>query len=1323
MKKVLCRLCAMAMTTVTALFAAPKLEVSRLVNGAYEPVSGEAGLEVALAKEPGGNLEVWKASLANRGKEPLLLRLRMSHEGLSAGGDFWDGFEFHPKVRDSLVPAGDRHVFPMTVYLADGRMSVLGFTPDTCASRFERALVMEKGGKATLRFDVFWALLPGEELATRFVSIETKGESYVEAVERYHLEFPEFFRPVKGFDERGFGTGGYLSSLETLRDYQLEECRRTGFDWEWYYNCYQRAGDFFPKERFWDEKLGYKRENSHGKCNIPGTVDDWLKYHQFRTTVGNKTSALFYYYMQQYCNAELLHREYEDSAWRDENGHPGYQVTGWADEFLSEYAWPGKHGSFGKVIREDLAKIWQSFPIAGFALDCAIGSSAYYGPLVTREFPRSFDDKGRLFVKEGLALAYNMDYTRSLPPHADGRRAGSMINAPYTYLPIFHCDGVMHEATPYERMDLPVPHRLMLGQKAWVIWRGFVMEPFLDWNRLSPDQVNEAMSGAVDYLILFTLRMGASPSKMFTRGYPDMRARRDLFTENARRGWRAAPFAWVEGVAGSENPWDLNAPVWVSRYGEAHNSRIVLSIPRREGRKGRLRIETSRFGAEGAVYAALDGTATVNHVAREATIVEFDLAPFRYVVLERVGTAKEGRQVAVYRPCPEKVKFLPGEDFIPELPLDNGKAPLAAIVGEPEEIAAVDWPVTALSTYDAFYRTRLLFYGERLWGLEKKMQNQFRFPIERTSDARTVFAVGKTARERLFPGVEETDAVVHRRDGQRDFVAFFPGTLTEAQLIVALLEKLDKWYPFHAGPMSDWPIKVKAWGRAFVAHQPTFADASIHPAHVARHALKADELAVGRAPDGNLYLRTRFSGDRDLVTQLILGPHNRQFEYGSSHTIDSGLGVTVNSLTMVRDRRYHAVDETAPMLTQYGYVGGNHGLLVALKLEMHAHGLAETDLGTEFISNGRKYYPVAINDSDHITVMSEKLNRGLVAFDRTSLKDELTRGDRSWKVGKIIHEQLYPSARIVRQRFLVDGKEIPQEGTFIRKGARFVVEEVYDVLDPASLFDAVVANPGRKVDRLSPEIARMYTLENHYEFAPCGSMVLHQKYTVHQDVSLRQISVVMSQALPLPTPRHFRRYLIPKTKAFTQDGSTYDFSRCQDFTQKLPHIDFMGDRLADPTNLPDSFVQLGGEKDSKTGQEKFTFGLALGYLTERGQREKSTSKAGWIWTSQKTYPVAADQKLKPMLKAGDVLDFTGYRVLFQPCELNGRLPAVYRVQDGDTAYLFCNFMEPGTYELPPAPEGRRWSVREASALAAFEGGKAIVKDAPGLLVLKADAAE
>ena len=496
----------------------------------------------------------------------------------------------------------------MTAYLAGGRMVAIGFTPDTCASRFERALVLDKGGKATLRFDVFWALLPGEKLDTRFVFMDSKGESYVEAVERYHLEYPEYFRPLKGFDERGFGTGGYLSSLETLRDYQLEECRRTGFDWEWYYNCYQRAGDFFPKAKFWDPKLGYKRENSHGKCNIPGTVDDWLKYHQFRTTVGNKTSALFFYYMQQYCNSELLHKAYKDSVWRDKDGRLGYKVTGWADEFLSEYAWPGKYGSFGKVIREDLAKIWQSFPIAGFALDCAIGSSEYFGPLVTKEFPRAFDDQGRLFVKEGLALAYNMDYTRTLPPHADGRRCGSMINAPYTYLPIFHCDGVMHEATAYERMDLPVPHRLMLGQKAWVLWRGFVMEPFLDWNRLTPEQVNEAMTGTVDYLILFSLRMGASPSKMFTRGYPDMRAHRDLFTENARRGWRAAPFAWVEGLPGAENPWEPTLPVWISRYGEADNSRIVLSIPRGEGRKGRLRISTARFGASGAVYAALDGT-------------------------------------------------------------------------------------------------------------------------------------------------------------------------------------------------------------------------------------------------------------------------------------------------------------------------------------------------------------------------------------------------------------------------------------------------------------------------------------------------------------------------------------------------------------------------------------------------------------------------------------------------------------------------------------------------------------------------------------------
>ncbi len=1307
----------------SAWAAAPILDINYLLNGQYKPVPESCGLKIEKTIEKKNGLDEIRLKLCNTGKEKLLLRLRLKAENLQPGGNYWDGFEFHAQAKETVAPTGDRHVFPLTGYLYKGKLTALGFTPETCASRFERSFTVDSKGCGTLNFDLFWALLPGEKLDTNFVALEMNAKSYVEAVEKYHCTYPEYFRPVEGIDPRAYGVGGYLSSIEPLRDYQFEECRRTGFDWEWYYNCYQKAGDFFPKEAYWDSKIGYKTENSHAVCNAPGSIKDWFDYNLRRIRTGDKTTALFYYYMQEYCNTDLLYKVFPDSVWRDENGKPGYKVKGWADEFFAEYAWPGEKGSFGPAVRKDLAKLWESFPIAGFSLDCAIGSTRYYGPLVEQEKMRAFDDNGKLFVTEGVALAYNMDYTRKLPPHKDGRRAGSIINAPYTYLPIFHADGVMHEASAYERTDLPVPHRLMLGQKFWILWRGFVLEPFLDWPNISRDAVNESVTGAVDYLVLFTLRMGASPSMMFMRGYPDMLALRDLFTENAKMGWRAAPYAWVDGVEGAENPWDLKAKVWVSRYGDGDKSRIVLGIPTREGRRGKLRIETAKFGASGALYADLSGKNTVNEISDTETVVDFDIAGRDYIVLEKIGKSL-GRVNAKMPDKQEEIALSPADGlWIPGIPFDDGKKSLAEIEVRNDELAGLEPWATALSTYNAYYRTRLNNYVPRLWGLKGRMLDDFRFPVKENASAKTVFALGKSARSKYFPGVSVSDTVVYREDNGRHYIGFFPGRKSEKDILKDFLGKLDRFYPFGGGMMSDWGAKVGSYGKAFLRRQPTFDDGVIHPAHVARHALNSDEVAVGRAADGKLYVRMRCSGNSDLVTELKTGL-NGQLEFGSSHLIDSGLGVTVNSLPLPREMVYYAADEAAPILCNYGYVGGNHGLLVALTVRSPGHGLSDKDLGTEFLAGTRKYYPVKILNPDEFIVVSENIGRSNIGeFDRSSLKKELVRADHVYPAEKITHTQLYPAVRIKEQKFLLDGKELPISGEFIRIGHKLIVNEVYELLSPVSLMADILKHPGQVVDWRNPAVKPAYELTNTYEFTPSGTMLLRQKYRFFERVALRQIGILQSQPLAMTPGKQVREYLIPKTRPFAIKDKTFDFASGTDFSKPLPEVEFKNERLENPGNPPERFIQLVGTRNAKTGKTIWNAGLVIGYSLENGltrpeTRSKGVSRPMWIFRTQKSYPAALDAKFKAVLEPGTVLEFTGYRKIFQPAAFSETAPASYVIEDGAQRYWYCHFASAGEVEIPEAFRKTGVTVIEKSADVTVSRDKAISTSASGYVVLR-----
>lgn len=1292
--------------TLTIFASVPDFEIARFEGGKHGKIPASAGFSMKETVKKQGVVTEHHLALANNGSETLRLRLRAKLPAGNAGGAYWDGNAYIRNAVQDIIPKLDRHVFPLTSYTDNGKISVLGFAPSMVVSRFERSLEV-KNGKATLVFDVFRVLYPGEKLNDIFVSMDFAGESYVEAVENYHLTYPQWFRPAPGVDQRIYGTGGYLSSDSKLRDYQYEECRRTGFDWEWYYNSYQRSGDYYPSPEFWDDKLGYKEERSHAKCNVPGTIADWERNHKIRTAAGDKTSALFYYYMQQYCNTDLL-KHFSDCIWADANGKPGYRVKGWADEFYAEYVWPGKAGSFGKKTRSDLAKLWKNLTISGFSLDCAIGTTPYYGKLVKEEPFRAYDKNGKIFVLEGVALAYNMNYTRNLPLRPDGRRAGSLVNAPYNYLPIFYCDGEMHEASAWERVDLPVPHRLMLGKKPWVLWRGFVLAPFLDWEKLSPGNINQAISGAVDYLTLFSLRMGASPSKMFMRGYPDMLEVKPLITMLNCAGWHAAPYAWVKGVEGADDPWSPAHPFWVSRYGEGDESFVVVSNPRRSKSKGTLIIQGGKFGYPAAVYADINGNETVNRIDGSDTLIDFELPEFGFMVLKKVSDRAKSKVVSASVPQKKSpFSYLPADDsWVEALPLAEEKAgALAVIAGKADELKKLDYLVTELSTYAAFYRGRVRVPMPRLWYMNGAFKDKFRFKVVEKSSAKTTFALGESARKEYFPGVKAEDKIVYRQENGRHFVGFFPGKMSEAELLKAFLFRLDKAYPFVAATMSDWPGKIKAADKAFRKNQPTLDDAMVHPAFGVRFALDADEIAVARR-NGKLYLRTRFSDTHDLVTELIPGV-NKQFEFGSSRKIPAGIGITSDAM-LDGELVYAAIDEAAPVMITYGNLAGNHGLLTALTITVPDHGFTIADTGKAELKAGvRKYYILKVIDKDTLLIMSENIGtNGIGFFDRSTMKNSFSCNGREYKVTKLLHTQLYPNSRIKKQHFLLDGKELPA-GEFIRRGKKLTCDEVYEVVSPIGILDNVLKNPGKEVVADVADIPAVVEISNFYTFTPDGTMYLDQKNKFLQKSALRRLGLLQTQIIYTAGKNTFREYYVPKTRAFEQGNVKYDFAKGVDFTGKLPLINFAGERLADKNNLPERFIQIAGRKDPKSGVLRET-GLVIGYSLRYGatrpemRKNSASGLPAWINITQKTYPYVIQSNGGVVVEAGTVIASSGYRKLFVPEKFGRIVPAAYTVMEKGKELLYLHFRESGSVDVPE----KFTKIVEKSSGALFGSGKA-----------------
>lgn len=840
------------LSTVGTLNAAPFLEISEFAVPKYKDIQtkhelskdeqlNNTDISTAITVSAKSEVSEYKVSITNHRKKTILLRLRLGQETGISGGSFWDGLDYHSNVQTAISPKTDRYNFPVAVYLKDRKLNAIGFAPQTISSRFERHCETADG-KVFLYFDAFIALEPNESDAVTFLALTlNNADSYVEAVENIYNAYPENFRPVTGADQRIYGVGGYFFSSDTNRDYQLEEARRFGLNWEWYYNCYQKAGDIFPNEELWDKTKGYKTEKAHAACDTPGTVEDWINYNRNRITAGNRTTAMFFYYLQQYCNSELLNGVYKDSLWLNEKGTSQSKTHGWAEEGYAEYAWPGKTSSYGVALRKDLKEVWQTFDIAGFSLDCAEGHIPYYGPLASKEKGKAFDSDGKIFVIEGAAVAYNIDYTHALPKKEDGRKAASITNDPTTYLTAFHCDASMHEMPPFDRVETIIPRRLMLGQKPYYWWKGFRIDPLLRWQELNSGELNEGLSGIIDYTILMSLRFGAVPAIFFEQGFPDMIEWKDTFIKVQKLGWRAAPYAWVDGIPGIEQPWLQDAPIWISRFGDDKESYIVLSIPAVKGLSGKLRIKTGKFNARGAVYADINGNPTINMVSEKETVIDFNLKSHVPLILKKVATCDSGKliaqikkdsegnarfdiqkagQVITVRTEPASVHFQPpASEWINKLNLAENEKIIAVIVGATAEIEKTGCMAKSLEIYYEYFEGRRKSPLNRLTRMDKIWNSKFRFPVvapdANLSQFKTVFVLGNEGRKKFFPEAKLSDTIVCQERNGQFFIAFFPGMQSEATLITQFLNELDKSYPFCGALSGEWAVKAKLNGKTF----------------------------------------------------------------------------------------------------------------------------------------------------------------------------------------------------------------------------------------------------------------------------------------------------------------------------------------------------------------------------------------------------------------------------------------------------------------------------------------------------------------------------
>ncbi len=486
---------------------------------------------------------------------------------------------------------------------------------------------------------------------------------------------------------------------------------------------------------------------------------------------------------------------------------------------------------------------------------------------------------------------------------------------------------------------------------------------------------------------------------------------------------------------------------------------------------------------------------------------------------------------------------------------------------------------------------------------------------------------------------------------------------------------------------------------------------------------KENELRILKSGD-TVYIRSRFSGQDDIVTSVGLGSNNRQINIIGTFLIDRTVPMDIDSLPT--NRYIHRMGDDAAgafLINGTGAIGGNHGLSGAIEISSADHGRTPEDLGSEWEDiNGRKFYLVRIVSKDKLLFLGKNTPVGDIwKFDNRLRGPSLKSSSRNAVItfpdvkisygakpgGVPYFTQLWPALRIKKQEYLLDGK-IPLKEKEAASCEWFDIVEDYDIINPGSVLSDIISHPGQERSFVAGHLDAVLNDYTVYRFFPNGACVVYQKVKALQDFTMQLFLGVMTARLTMKDCGYqAHEYYIPKTLPFSVNDVNYDFLRIQDFAggknssaQLASTLNFSekDKNVADPQNPPDRFIQFLGKKEgSRTERE---VGFALGYSLIHGmsvpsERVKNTDRFLQIAYTKKTYPSVADTKMGNVAKGTD-LYFVGYRHYFNP-GLSGNATCLYWNRQENDTVVYADYhksVERDTIKLPPELAGKKFEVVE-----------------------------
>lgn len=363
------------------------------------------------------------------------------------------------------------------------------------------------------------------------------------------------------------------------------------------------------------------------------------------------------------------------------------------------------------------------------------------------------------------------------------------------------------------------------------------------------------------------------------------------------------------------------------------------------------------------------------------------------------------------------------------------------------------------------------------------------------------------------------------------------------------------------------------------------------------------------------FIRSEFDSKRDIVAEVSRsGSHNGSFNFVKTILIDKNEKDLSKGVIAVTNG-----DDITPIRT-FTTVGANHGYTSVYEVSC-THDKTTEDLGSEWtgsdtatltllkVESGKLTFATNYSEADGVVTANVL---GTMNNVLTHINGATNQTDITVTSNKAI--QLYPSINNIKCNFILDGKEIVEDGIYFGKELR--VKEQYNIMCYKELIDLAHRNIGVHFTKLNIPTAVRMKIDYLYTKG-CNCFISHTLTTLKK-ITFCNCGFIQSIVIA-GNGKNVYRYL-PNVKA----KSGIDFGTLYDMANYKTDLKLFTSDFIEPTIPPNRCVDwVGSDRENKD------YGFVMGYIvdkTDASNSERVKNGGGWdLRRTKKSYPVALTQ--------------------------------------------------------------------------------------------------